>query len=128
MNKKGIVWFGILFIAFAVSSFVGVYTGLTFLPFVVWLLIAISIIVTAANKSKKVKNNNKYDEKVEMYKKMCEDKMKEKEDFQYDRCDNDECDSHDDTFTKKCPLCATVNDANAKYCKICGEELDKDIF
>ena len=47
----------------------------------------------------------------------------------YDSCDNEECDSHTSSGkTKKCPLCGVANDSNAKYCKICGEELDSDRF
>ena len=140
-NKKVGTIFIVLFIAFAVSGFISVETGWFFLPIIIWFAFFITMIVVAKNNIKNAKNDPKFKEMKDAFKRFYEENKttpaQEEEDIfeeavdrtRYDSCDNEDCDSHTSSGkTKKCPLCGVMNDSNAKYCKICGEELDSDRF
>lgn len=126
MNDKKISKiFIILFILFAVTGFWStINMNLMFLPILFWIVAAISIVVFGAKQSKSIKKNLEDKDKTEKFSQMFDGANSK-----YDKCDNSECDAHKrNVHVKKCPLCNAVNDSNAHYCKICGEELDKDIF
>ena len=143
-DKKTKTIFIVLFIAFAVSSIIGATTGLIFLPFIVWIIFFVMIIKVGIKNTKGAKEKFKqirkeFEEAIKETETDIEDKDEEDEevdiyasavkDDTYDKCDNEECDTHlESDNSKKCPLCLTLNDSSAKFCKVCGEELDKDIF
>lgn len=125
-DQKSPKIFIVLFILFAASGFIATTNvNLVFLPFLVWIIFAICLISYGFKKTKSIKDDPEIKNKIDNLKKTFEDTPS----TNYDKCDNFECDTHKrSNHVKKCPLCNTVNDSNAHYCKICGEELDKDIF
>ena len=72
-NKKVGTIFIVLFIAFAVSGFISVETGWFFLPIIIWFAFFITMIVVAKNNIKNAKNDPKFKEMKDAFKRFYEE-------------------------------------------------------
>ena len=125
MKKKSgviVVAFAIFFILFALTSILSTMGELfVFAPFIVWFLgVFVIIIIVAVTASKNVKEiKNKFKDEIK--------NAKDSDEYSSPNSNDDEWllkKENKKSKGKKCPLCGTLNDNDAIYCKVCGEELN----